>query len=268
VRKAAAEVLSWTDIPTIDILVNSAGVMNVPERTLTSEGIELHFATNHIGHYLFACLLMPKLITSAKASSTKGATRIVNVTSGSPTMARSIRWSDPTFEKLNKDLPEIEQPPYQLLKVWAFEDPENKKYIPLDGYNRSKIANVLFGIGLNHRLFEKHGILSTAVHPGVIKTELGRNTGPETRASIDKMVEQRMFTWKTLGAGGATSLVAALDPKLADGVGETKDGKENYGAFMMDCQVSDKAQPLTVSSSEAERLWALSEELVGEKFTW
>ena len=71
---------------------------------------------------------------------------------------------------------------------------------------------------------------------------------------------------KSLGAGAATSLVAALDPKLEAGV--TKDGKENYGVYLADCQIIDKAQPLAVSSDEAEKLWKLSEQLVHEQFAW
>jgi NAD(P)-dependent dehydrogenase (short-subunit alcohol dehydrogenase family) len=59
VRVGAAEILSWVDVPTVDILVNNAGVMLVPERTLTEDGVEMHFATNHIGHFLFTCLIMP-----------------------------------------------------------------------------------------------------------------------------------------------------------------------------------------------------------------
>lgn len=61
-------------------------------------------------------------------------------------------------------------------------------------------------------------------------------------------------------------MVAALDPKL--GPGEERNGKENYGAFMTDCQISDGALPSSVSSAEAERLWKLSEKLVNEQFAW
>jgi hypothetical protein len=78
-----------------------------------------------------------------------------------------MRWSDMTFKKANKDLPKEEQPAYEWFKVWGYSDMEDKAYIPLDGYNRSKVANVLFGIGANKRLFEKHGVFMTAVHPGV-----------------------------------------------------------------------------------------------------
>lgn len=265
IRSAAAELLSWSDVPAVDILVNSAGVMLLPERTLNEDGIEMHFGINHIGHFLFTCLIMPKLIKAAQGSP-KGATRVVNVTSGSPTVAPSIRWSDTNFEKMNKDLPGAEQPNYNILKMWGYTDPESMSYVPLEGYNQSKIANVLFGIGANQRLYEKYGILSVAVHPGVIKTELGRNAGPETAETVKALAEKRVFTYKSLGAGSSTSLVAALDPKL--GVGETRDGKENYGAFLMDCQISHKTQPLAVSSREAEKLWERSEELVGEKFAW
>jgi NAD(P)-dependent dehydrogenase (short-subunit alcohol dehydrogenase family) len=266
VRNAAAEVLSWSDVPAIDIIVNSAGVMYLPERTLNEDGIEMHFATNHIGHFLFSCLLVPKLIKAAESNPQKGGTRIVNVSSGSPAMA-SMRWSDINFDKRNKDLPKEEQPEYNVHRAWgAAGDLEEKSYLPLEGYNQSKVANVLFGIAANKRLYSKYGILSLSVHPGVIPTELGRNMKQETLDALQILRDRGVYSYKTAGAGAATSVVAALDPKL--GVGETKDGKENYGAFLMDCQITDKAKPSSVSSDEAEKLWKLSEELVGEKFAW
>jgi len=330
VRAAAAELISWSDVPVVNIVVNSAGIMLIPERTLSEEGIELQFATNHIGHFLFTNLIMPKLIKAAEGSP-KGATRIVNVSSGSP-MGATMRWSDmwvtpgvpyfpywsfwrdtrhgtrikesfivwpvalfviyiggrtwtrrrsssrcsdyayanfrfrSNFEKVNKDLPQDEQPNYAFHSAWGVTDTENKSYIPLEGYNQSKVANVLFGVGANKRLYEKYGILSLGLHPGVIKTELGRSAVPETLTAIDAMAKSGVFTYKTLGAGAATSLVAALDPKL--GVGGTKNGKENYGAFLADCQISDQARAESTSSAEAEKLWKLSEKLVNDTFAW
>lgn len=264
VRAAAAELLSWSDVPAINILVNSAGVMNIPERTLSEDGIEIHFATNHIGHFLFTCLIMPKLIEAAR-NSPKGETRIVNVSSGSPKWAH-IRWNDTNFDIKNKDLPEELRPNYDILRAWGNEDVENKSYVPIEGYNQSKVANVLFGIGLTKRLYEKHGILGLAVHPGTLATELSRDAAPEVMTAVTKMFDAGLFTWMTLGAGASNSLVAALDPKL--GLPETRNGKENYGAFLDECKISEMAHPLAVSSEEAEKLWKLSESLVKEEFAW
>jgi hypothetical protein len=115
-------------------------------------------------------------------------------------------------------------------------------------------------------LYDKHGILSLAVHSGVIKTELGRSMAQETLDAIDMLRPKGMASYRTAGAGVATSIVAALDSKL--GVGETRNGKENYGAFLIDCQISDGATPGAVSSDKAEKLWKLSEELVKENFAW
>ncbi|KAK4044224.1 putative short-chain dehydrogenase [Parachaetomium inaequale] len=270
VRAAAAELLSWTDVPTVDMLINSAGVALIPERTLSEDGIELTFATNHVGHFLFTCLIMPRLIKAAEQqkNKNKGATRIVNVSSGSPLFA-GMRWSDVNFERHNADLPPEETPNYDMHRRFGIMDAESRAYTPLEAYNQSKVANVLFGIGLTKRLYERYGILSLAVHPGVIRTELGRDAVAETKRAIEGLMEEGVYKYKTLGAGAATSLVAALDPGLGVGpVGEVREGRENYGAFLVDCQVSDAAGPRAVSGDEAERLWELSERLVGEKFKW
>lgn len=266
VRDAAAEVMSWTDVPVIDIVVNSAGVMGIQERTLTSDGIETHFATNHLGHWLLTCLIMSKLI-AASAQSPRGATRVVNVSSASPCVS-GMRWSDIKFDKRNKDLPKVEQPLYEWFHAWGYTNLENESYNPLDGYNRSKVANVLFGIEANQRLFEKHGILGLAVHPGVIDTELGRNFSAETLESISELKQKGVFSVKSMAAGASTSMVAALDPKLAEGVGLRKGDLENWGSYLMDCQISNQASPLAVSSQEARKLWELSESLVGQAFSW
>jgi NAD(P)-dependent dehydrogenase (short-subunit alcohol dehydrogenase family) len=240
--------------------------MNTPKLTLSEDGIEIQFATNHIGHFLFTSLIMPKLIKAAEGK-TKGATRIVNVSSLSPTFG-GIRWSDIMYEKINKTLPEAEQPPYEMHKIFGAVDPEEKSYLPLEGYNQSKIANVLFSVAANKRLYEKYGILSFALHPGVIHTELSRYASPETHAALKKMGNQPWMVYKTLGAGAATTLVAATDPQLGLPALRAEDGYENYGVYLIDCQVSDQANSRSTSSLEAEKLWKLSEELVKETFAW
>ncbi|KAF4966369.1 hypothetical protein FSARC_5939 [Fusarium sarcochroum] len=266
VNNAAKEALSWTDVPTVDLIINSAGIMGVQERTLSKDGIELHLATNHIGHWLLACLIMPKLIKAAEGKP-KGSVRIVNVTSASP-MTSAMRWSDMNFNKKNKDLPQEEQPHYELFKLWGYTNAEEETYLPLDGYNISKVANVLFGIGANKRLFDKYGILALGAHPGVMQTELARSFPQETLDAAAELSKSGFYTAKTLGAGASTSLVAALDPKLANGVGETHHGSENYGSYLADCQINTGANPLAVSGSEAEKLWEFSEKVTGQKFSW
>lgn len=266
VRDAAATILSWEDVPQIDIIVNSAGVMGVPNRELTKDGIEMHFATNHIGHWLLSSLLMPKLMEASK-NATKGATRIINVSSGSPIFS-TPRWSDTNFDTLNKDLPEDEKPLVSVFQAWGYQDVENKSYIPLDGYNRSKVAQLLSSIAFTKRLFGKFGILSITVHPGVVQTELGRDFPPEVLEAVAKQREKGMWLFKSQGAGAATSLVAALDPNLAIGVGETKGETQNWGMYLSDCQIFDRATPQASSSENAERMWELSEKLVGQSFAW
>lgn len=264
VRAAADKALSWKDIPVIDVVVNNAAVMNLPTRQLSEEGIELTFATNHIGHFLFTCLIMPKLLAAAKGKP-KGATRVVNITSLSPSVA-NMRWSDINLEKVNKDLPQAEQPPYHIHKMFGAVNPEEKSYLPLEGYNQSKVANVLFSIALNDKLYEKFGVLSLACHPGIIKTELSRYADEATTTAIGKMLGSGAVATKTLGAGSSTTLVAATDPMLSMPV--EKDGKENVGVFFVDCQISDKPTPGASSSAEAERLWKLSEDMVKQDFAW
>ncbi|OAP54393.1 hypothetical protein AYL99_11494 [Fonsecaea erecta] len=262
VREAAAEVLAMKDIPTIDILVNNAGVMLIPERTLSEDGIEMHFATNHVGHFLFTNLILPKLIKAAEGKP-KGVTRVVNVSSSSPTTA-GVRFSDINFEKINKTLPEDEQPHYQALQYWGEKDPENGSYFPREGYNQSKVANLLFTIGFNARYYDKYGLLSLAVNPGVVQTELQRHFSPEALTALQGFKEKGMVHLKTQGAGAATSLVAATDPGL--GLPVSKDGKENYGAYLSDCQINTGAKAHAESNRNADRLWKLSEELVKEEF--
>ncbi len=260
VRAAAAELLAWSDIDEINIIVNGAGVMCIPERTLTEDGIELHLATNHIGHFLFSCLIMPKLIKAA-SKSPKGATRVINVSS-IPPLITGVRWSDINFEKKTKDLPEDERPHEPTAVMFSYSFTDETSYSPVEAYNQSKVANALFSVGLNSRVYEKYGIASLALHPGIIATELARYF-PKEQSSV---IETLPVTWKTLGAGASTSLVAALDPKLGEGVGEIKNGTQ-YGAYLSDCQIVE-LPPRGGSSENAEKLWKLSEELVKEGFSW
>ena len=87
VRDAAAEVNKYEE--NIDVLVNNAGVMAAPYGT-TSDGLEIQFGTNHIGHFLFTNLILSKILASP-------APRVVNVSSDGHRLS-PIRWNDVGFE--------------------------------------------------------------------------------------------------------------------------------------------------------------------------
>ncbi|KAH8692795.1 hypothetical protein BGW36DRAFT_301920 [Talaromyces proteolyticus] len=260
VRKAATEVLGWKDIPAIDIVINNAGIMNIPERTLNEDGIELHFATNHVGHFLFTNLIMPNIIASARNGQT-GATRIINVSSMATTVS-PIRTSDINWDKPTSQLPEKEKPALGLMKMAGLDVDEEMSYIPMGAYGQSKTANVLYSVELNKRLYEKHGILSLALHPGEVQTELHRTTDPAFLERTAEFRKKISAEWKTLEEGASTTLVAALDPNLGN---PSSDG---YGQFLSDCQIANMAPPYALDRAEADKLWEISEGMVREKFCW
>lgn len=156
VRTAAQEISSLT--PKLDVVINNAAI-NVPDRQLTKGGLEMHFATNHIGLFLLTNLLMPKIEEAAKGAEQKGATRIVNVTSAGHRLS-PIRFSDYNFERT--ELPVDERPPPGLPLSIVHPD---KPYSSFLGYAQSKTANILFSVSLTEKLRSK-GIVSYSVHPG------------------------------------------------------------------------------------------------------
>lgn len=78
VREAAAELMSWDDVPRIDVLCNNAGIAPGADKRRMINGIESTFATNHLGHFLFTKGVLPKV---KKAAEEQGHARIVNVSS-------------------------------------------------------------------------------------------------------------------------------------------------------------------------------------------
>lgn len=264
VRKAADEVLSWKDVPNIDLIINNAGIMRHGEAydgdiPTTEDGLEDQFGTNHVGHFLLTSLIMPKVIAAAK-NAPAGSVRIVNVSS-SGTYVSPFRASDIAWKKPASQLPENERPAFAMMKHAGMNLDENVAYIPTAAYGQSKTCNVLFSVGLNQRLFEEYGILSFALNPGEVKTELGRNT---SREWLDRMIKKReengMLFWKTTQQGASTSMVAACDPKLSL---PDSDGK---GQFLNDCQIAP-APGWAVDKEAADKLWRMSEELTGQTFS-
>ncbi|WP_371781323.1 SDR family NAD(P)-dependent oxidoreductase [Streptosporangium subroseum] len=177
----AAFIAAW-DGP-LHILINNAGVMASPE-TRTSEGWELQFATNHLGHFALATGLHRALAAADGA-------RVVALSSSA-----------------------------HLRSPVVFEDIHfrNRAYEPWLAYGQSKTANVLFAVKAN-RLWASDGITVNAVHPGGIRTNLQRYVAQE---DLDRMIAQAgtaaNLAWKTPEQGAATSVLVATSP-LLEGVG-------------------------------------------------
>ncbi|XP_041026768.1 short-chain dehydrogenase TIC 32 B, chloroplastic-like isoform X2 [Juglans microcarpa x Juglans regia] len=170
------------DVP-LNILINNAGVMFCPFQ-LSQDGIELQFATNHLGHFLLTNLLLEKMKQTARTTGIEG--RIVNLSSIAHhhSYAHGIR-----FKRINDSI-----------------GYSNKK-----AYGQSKLANILHANELSRR-FQEEGINITAnsVHPGLIMTPLMRHSALLMR--ILKVFTY--FLWKDVPKGAATSCYVALHPNL------------------------------------------------------
>ncbi|RAH59713.1 short-chain dehydrogenase [Aspergillus piperis CBS 112811] len=234
VRIAAKEVLTYKE--DIDVLVNNAGVMASP-LSLTDDGIESQFATNHVGHFLFTNLIMKKLVVPGKSC------RVVNVSSNGHLLS-SVRFHD-----------------------WNFD--EGKNYDPWLAYGQSKSANMLFSVSLAQKLGSK-GLTSVSLHPGTINTNLMRGDWNEMYESLAKWFTvlgyfrsgQREITWKSMSQGVATHVFAAFHSSIS--------ANENNGSFVQDCAVvkPEEVRSWARDQIEAERLWKLTEDIVGETFEY
>ena len=120
-------------------------------------------------------------------------------------------------------------------------------------YGQSKTANTLFALHLNTLLVSK-GIFAFAVHPGLVSS----TGGSKLFDNFDDEQKKKLAAFgimKTIDQGSATTIVAALDPVL----------KPEAGVYLADCQIADAKAPVYATRKDlAERLWKLSEELVGE----
>jgi NAD(P)-dependent dehydrogenase (short-subunit alcohol dehydrogenase family) len=166
----------------LHLLVNNAGLVTAGlERT--AEGWELQFATNHLGHFALAWALHDAL---AQGAQERGAARIVSLSSTAH-MRAPVDFDDIHFER--------------------------RPYDPQIAYAQSKTANSLFAVEAT-RQWASERIVANAVNPGGIKTGLQRNFSQRQRESLDAAEAAGVFTYKTVGQGAATTLVAATAPEF------------------------------------------------------
>ncbi|KAG5583926.1 hypothetical protein H5410_044360 [Solanum commersonii] len=170
------------DLP-LNILINNAGIMFCPFQ-LSEDGVEMQFATNHLGHFYLTNLLLDKMKETAKSSGIEG--RIVNLSS----VAHICPYKGGIrFQKIN----------------------QKNSYQNKLAYGQSKLANLLHANELSRRLQEEGAnITVNSVHPGLIMTPLMRHSAFLMRIF-------RAFTcilWKNVPQGAATTCYVALHPSL------------------------------------------------------
>jgi retinol dehydrogenase 14 len=177
VRRVAAEILAAH--AQIHVLVNNAGVVNL-RRTLTEDGLETVFATNHLAYFHLTLLLLDRLRASAPA-------RIVNVASD------AHRWGRLDLDDLGNA----------------------RRYRAMQVYGQSKLANILFTYELSRRLAGS-GVTCNCLHPGAVGTRLGHNNGMIARTLARLLVP----FFRTPAQGAETSIWLASSPEAEGVSGE------------------------------------------------
>jgi len=236
VRAATDKLVAKGDL--FDVIIANAGVMATPF-TQTTDGFEMQFGTNHLGHFVFVNRIARLL--------RKGG-RLINLSSAGHRYS-NVDLQDPNFERT--------------------------AYDPFVAYGRSKTANILFAVEFDRR-HRANGIRAAAVHPGGIQTELGRHMAEgELQKLVAQINQQRAaeglgpFEFKTVPQGAATSVWAAVVAP-ADEIG---------GQYCENCHVgrivsenptitvtSEGVRAYAVDPDNAKALWKKSEEMVGETF--
>jgi NAD(P)-dependent dehydrogenase (short-subunit alcohol dehydrogenase family) len=146
----------------IDVLVNNAGVMLIPQST-TADGFELHFGTNHLGHFALTNLLLPRITD-----------RVVTVSSGAHRMGRI-------------DLADLN---------WRL-----RPYRGWPVYGQSKLANLLFTLELERRLeADRSRVRSYAAHPGYAATNLQSHSGNRVMDGVMRVLNRVVAQTDAMGA--------------------------------------------------------------------
>jgi len=212
---------------TLDILVNNAGVMAPPQCRMTSDGLELQFATNYLGHFALTARLLGPLRAAPRA-------RVVSVSSNAQRFA-----ADFDFAGLGS----------------------GTRYNPWKAYAASKLACLMFALELQRRSDRAGwGLTSVAAHPGFARTELFAN-GPGAGGFVHQLNERLLLPWLSQSAtAGAQPLIfaaAAAEAEAGHYYGPT-------GLLGMKGPVGPATLGRRARDPEAAaRLWNRSEELAG-----
>ncbi|WP_085915598.1 MULTISPECIES: SDR family NAD(P)-dependent oxidoreductase [Pseudonocardia] len=206
----------------LDLLINNAGIMALPEPTRTEQGWEMQFAVNHLGHFALALGLHDALAEASGA-------RIVSVSSSGHHVSPVV------FDDIHY---------------------RQRAYDPWSAYGQSKTANVLFAVAATTR-WATEGIVANAVMPGGIMTGLQRHVPAEVRAQWEQVPSN-----KTPQQGAATTLVAAVAPEFAGVGGRYLEDGGEAPIVEDDAETDGVhgVRHWALDPTAAERLWETSEE--------
>ena len=214
----------------LDLLVNNAGVMTPPRYRETTDGHELQFGTNHLGHFALTGRLLPHLLEAA-------APRVVTVSSLAHHRGR-------------RDV---------------LEANPRKGYQPEHAYANSKLANILFAFELQ-RQAAKHGapLVSNAAHPGIAATNLvaseqGLGSIPGIK-QLSPLFMRLLFQSAAAGADPVLYAAAEAGPSTYSGPQRLRESRGPAGPARLSRLARDEAL--------AGQLWELSEELTRVSFSW
>lgn len=226
VRRAARAV---ADGGGLDLLINNAGIMAVPQRRETVQGFELQMGTNHLGHFALTGLLLPALLD-------RPGSRVVTVTS----LAQHAGWFDP--DRLDG----------------------TGRYTAWRAYNRSKLANAVFTVELGRRLHAASAATaSLGAHPGLSHTGL-QYTGPRMDRSLIAipLAIGTQLTAQPPEQGALPQLRAATDPEAAGGTCYGPSGVGQTRGLPRRVRFARAAYDQDLGA----RLWQRSEQLTGVAF--
>ena len=215
----------------VDILVNNAGVMAIEPRQTTSDGFEMQFGTNYLGHFALTACLLPALLR------TRSEARVVNVAS------LAHRGGRIALDDLQAE---------HGYSAWA-------------SYRQSKLAMLMFGRELQRRAAAAGWPLrSVTAHPGWAYTGIIANGPGRSQAKLMTWLFSQVFRLRgqSAAAGALPMLYAASAPEAEPGGYYGPSGQGEIRGPVGPSIVMPQAADLAT----AERLWALSEELTGSHF--
>ncbi|SON55248.1 Fatty acyl-CoA reductase [Hartmannibacter diazotrophicus] len=212
----------------IDTLINNAAVMTPPQRQTTTDGFELQFGTNYLGHFALTAHLLPLLRRGQDA-------RVITLSSVAARGNATINFDDLQAEKA---------------------------YRPMPVYAQSKLACLMFALELQRRGDEAGwGLMSIAAHPGISRTDLLHNA-PGRYSAQGLLRSILWFLFQPAAQGALPTLFAATSPEARGGRYYGPDRFSETRGYPGEAAIPAAAREFHV----ARRLWDVSETLANVDF--